>query len=97
MPEFIECRPDKIPSQAVVLHAWRAMGRVVADVACNNCSRAEDYVIADFPRPVPLAIARALEVCDICGLQTIAVVLEDGLEWRRDWAPLKRQAEALSA
>ncbi|WP_157959832.1 hypothetical protein [Devosia submarina] len=97
MPEFIQCRPDQIPSQAVVVHAWHAMGRVVADVACSNCPRAEDYVIADFPRPVPLAIARAVEVCQICGLETIAVVVEEGLEWRRDWAPLKRQAEALSA
>jgi hypothetical protein len=38
-----------------------------------------------------------MEVCQICGLETIAVVVEEGLEWRRDWAPLKRQAEALSA
>jgi hypothetical protein len=92
MPQFIRCQPDQLPSCAVVVHAWRAMGRVVADVACTNCPDAEDYVIADFPRPVPLAIARASEVCEICGLDTVAVVVEDGLEWRQDWAPLKEGA-----
>jgi hypothetical protein len=65
------------------------MGRIVADVACTNCPDAEDYVIADFPRPVHLAIARATEVCQLCGLDTVAVVVEDGLEWRQDWAPLR--------
>jgi len=94
MPEFIQCKPDEIPSQAVVVHAWHAMGRVVADVACSNCPSAEDYVIADFPRPVPLAMTRAMEVCQICGLEIIAVVLEDGLEWRQDWAPLSEPAAA---
>jgi hypothetical protein len=89
MPQFIRCRPDQLPDRAVVVHAWRAMGRVVADVACTHYADAEDYVIADFPRPVPLAIARATEVCQICGLDIVAVVLEDGLEWRSDWAPLQ--------
>ncbi|HEY0034748.1 MAG TPA: hypothetical protein VGB81_15920 [Devosia sp.] len=93
MPEFIQYDSDQIDTPAVVLHVWQAMGRTVADVACSACPRAEDYVAADFPRPVHLAVARALEICEICGLDKVAVVLAEGLEWRQDWAPLSSKMQ----
>lgn len=51
-------------------------GRTVADVTCAGCPDAGDYIVADFPRLVPIALERAEQVRHHCGLQRIAVVFD---------------------
>jgi hypothetical protein len=84
MPVYVKCHPNEVPQGAVVVNVWKAMGRTVADVASSTCPNADEYVAADFPRPVPLALERAAEVCKACGLDTVAVVADDAI-WREDW------------
>jgi len=88
MPAFERCSPDAIPGDAVVVSIWEATGRTVADVACWNCPKARDYIVADFPRPVPIALQRAEEIRRYCGLARVVVVFADDRLWNRDWGTL---------
>ena len=83
-----KCAADAIPQDAVVLTVWHSGGRTVADVTCTSCPGAEDYIVADFPRPVPIALERAEQVRHHCGLQRIAVILTDESLWRSEWGTL---------
>jgi hypothetical protein len=68
------------PRDAVIVTVRRALGRTVADVGAVE-------VIADFPRPVPLALEAAETMRAENGLASIAVIVEDG-DWRPEWGTL---------
>jgi hypothetical protein len=89
MPVFERCPAEAIPSNCVVVSIWHAMGRTVADVVCTTCPKAGDLIVADFPRPVPIALQRAREVSDYCGLRRIVVVLNDETLWKPAWGELR--------
>jgi hypothetical protein len=95
MPTFERCPAEAIPANAVIVNIWRSMGRTVADVACTACPEADDYLVADFPRPVPLALQRAAEVCAYCGLSRVVVVLADETLWNDKWGQLRHPMHML--
>jgi hypothetical protein len=76
----------RIPWDAVIVTVRRALGRTVADVA------AVEY-IADFPMPVPKALATAAVLRDNMGLKRIAVRLEDEKLWQPEWGKLSNSTE----
>ena len=80
---------DAIPPESVIVTVWHSGGRTVADVTCTSCPAADDYIVADFPRPVPIALERAEQVRSYCGLQRIAVVLTNESLWRSEWGNLQ--------
>jgi hypothetical protein len=71
----------RTPWDAVIVTVRRALGRTVADIA------AVEY-IADFPMPVPKALAAAAILRDNLGLKRIAVRLEDEKLWQPEWGTL---------
>jgi hypothetical protein len=77
----------RTPWDAVIVTVRCALGRTVADVA------AVEY-IADFPMPVPKALAAAAVLRDNMGLKRIAVCLEDENLWRPEWGSLIANTEA---
>jgi hypothetical protein len=77
----------RIPWDAVIVTVRRALGRTVADLA------AVEY-IADFPMPVPKALAAAAVLKDSMGLKRIAVRLEDERLWQPEWGNLSASTEA---
>jgi hypothetical protein len=88
MQSFRRVEPDRIPDNCVVVSLWRATGRTVADVVCKSSGNADDYIVAEFPRPVPIALQRAEELRHICGLDEVVIVLSDPSLWRADWGRL---------
>jgi hypothetical protein len=84
---FHRLRPNqRQPRDAVIVTVRRAPGRMVADVAAVE-------VIADFPSPVPVALAAAEKLRQEAGLSRIAVIVDDG-EWRPEWGHLVEDAPA---
>jgi hypothetical protein len=84
MPHLERLRSQSVPPHSVVITVWKAAGRTVADVACTS----DSMIVADFPRPVPAAVARAEELRQGLRLNRIMVALsEEGL-WRKEWGPL---------
>jgi len=71
----------RVPWDAVVVTVRESLGRTVADVAAVD-------VIADFPLPVPAALAAAEELRQKTGLSRIVVMVEDERLWRNDWGEL---------
>ncbi|WP_172124469.1 hypothetical protein [Devosia sp. 919] len=69
-------------------------GRVVGDVGCAHCPNASDYIVPDFPRPVPLALERAEEVRAHCGLARVVIAIDDPSLWKAEWGALL-QAEGV--
>lgn len=89
MPRFERLQPDAAPpADAVVVTLWRATGRTVADVVCTSDCLAGDLSIAEFPRPVPLALERAEEMRRLCNLSRVVVALDDPSLWRQQWGEL---------
>jgi hypothetical protein len=88
MPRFETCPPHAARPDAVVVNIWHALGRVVGDVACAQCPNASDYLVPDFPRPVPLALERAEEVRVHCGLARIVISIADPSLWKAEWGAL---------
>lgn len=76
----------RTPWDAVIVTVRRALGRTVADIA------AVEY-IADFPMPVPKALAAAAVLRDQMGLKRIAVCLEDEKLWQPEWGSLRASTE----
>lgn len=72
---------DRQPHDAVIVTVRRALGRTVADVAAVE-------VIADFPQPVPAALAAAEALKAEAGFREIAVIVADDAEWRPEWGTL---------
>ncbi|MDB5621538.1 MAG: hypothetical protein JWR39_101 [Devosia sp.] len=71
----------RVPWDAVVVTVRESLGRTVADVAAVD-------VIANFPLPVPAALAAAEELRQRSGLNRIVVMVEDERLWRKDWGEL---------
>ena len=71
---------DRLPHDAVIVTVRRALGRVVADVAAVE-------VIANFPLPVPAALAAAEVLRRQNQLNRIAVIVDDG-DWQPHWGTL---------
>ncbi|WP_127754189.1 MULTISPECIES: hypothetical protein [unclassified Devosia] len=94
MPRFQTCPPHAAPADAVVVNIWHALGRVVGDVGCAHCPNASDYIVPDFPRPVPLALERAEEVRAHCGLARVVIAIDDPSLWKAEWGALL-QAEGV--
>ncbi|MFD2647955.1 hypothetical protein ACFSX5_09145 [Devosia albogilva] len=69
------------PHDAVIVTVRQALGRTVADVAAVE-------VIADFPQPVPQALAAAEALQAQAGLREIAVIIDSEVEWRPEWGTL---------
>jgi len=76
------------PADAVVVTLWKATGRTVADVVCPVGSVCGELSIAEFPRPVPLALERAEEMRKLCNLSRVVISLSDSALWRPQWGDL---------
>jgi hypothetical protein len=88
MQSYRRVAPDQVPPDVVVVNLWRAAGRTVADVCCTGTADANDYAVAEFPRPVAIALERAKELRDIGGLSEVVVVVPDKALWRPNWGRL---------
>ena len=88
MPSYRRVHPDHIPESAVIVSLWRATGRTVADIVCTSCPKADEYIVAEFPRPVPIALQRAEELREACGLKEVIVICPDLNLWKPDWGRL---------
>lgn len=90
MPEIIRCEDAQIPKRAVVVHVWQSLGRIVADVSFSAFAGVQDdQLIADLPRPVHQTLIKAEQMCQASQLNTIAVVLANGIAWRPEWGQIK--------
>ncbi len=89
-------RPDHVPESAVIVNLWRATGRTVADIVCTSCPKADEYIVAEFPRPVPIALQRAEELREACGLAEVVVVCSDLGLWKADWGRLVDEEHELA-
>ena len=79
---------EAAPADAVVVTLWKATGRTVADVVCPADTVGGELSIAEFPRPVPLALERAEEMRKLCKLSRVVVSLSDSALWRPQWGDL---------
>jgi hypothetical protein len=93
-PSFETCAPDAFPPDAVVVSIWRSLGRVVGDVVCTHCPTATDYLVPDFPRPVPVALERAEELRSQCGLDRVVIALAEPGLWKAEWGALRERETA---
>jgi hypothetical protein len=85
MPTFAEWNEQDVLDDAVLVTIWQHAGRTMADIACTRCQLAQDYLVADFPRPVSVALRRAEEVRQACNLSKILVKLGEGVTWQAEW------------
>jgi hypothetical protein len=81
-------RPDEMPTDAVVVTVRDTHGQSMGEVACSHCPTAEEYAVADFPRPILVALERAEELRAICGLARVMISLAPGARWNPDWGEL---------
>ena len=95
MPRYETCAPQTFPPDAVVVSIWRSLGRVVGDVVCTHCPAAGDYLVPDFPRPVPVALERAEEVRTQCWLHRVVIAIADPSLWKAEWGSLHESECAL--
>lgn len=93
MPHYERLRrQDTPPSDAVVVSLWHAAGRTVADVVCSEAKGGADLSVAEFPRPVSVALERAEEVRKVARLSKVVVVVDDRKLWRSEWGQLLEYA-----
>ncbi|HEV7277406.1 MAG TPA: hypothetical protein VGN80_14055 [Devosiaceae bacterium] len=81
-------RPDAFPRDAVVVTVREVHGQPVGEVACAHCPKAEGYEVADFPRPIAIALERAEELRAICELARVMIALAPGARWKPEWGEL---------
>ena len=90
MPILEKCRPEAIPRNAVTIRVWRSMGRTVADVICPDPGiGGGSNLVAELPRPVPVALKRAAQAAEHIRRNRIAVVIEEDTLWNDDWGALR--------
>lgn len=93
MPRFERLRRDDTPPRdAVLVSLWNAAGRTVADVVCSHARAGDDLGIAEFPRPVCIALERAEEVRKASRLSRVVVAVDDPRLWRPEWGELVEHA-----
>lgn len=77
----------RTPWDAVVVTVREVSGRTVADVA------AVEHV-ADFPKPVALALADAAALQEKMGLNRTVVILSEEKLWKSEWGNLVNPSRA---
>lgn len=80
--------PNDFPTDAVVVTVREIHGQPHGEVACSHCPAAEEYEVAEFPRPISIALQRAEELRAICELARVMIALEPGTRWNPEWGEL---------
>ena len=83
----------EVPNDAVVVSVRKNNGRVLADLACMHCA-AQEMIVADFPRPLSIALERASEVAEECGLAKVVIAVTNDDLWRLVQDRLSRRDSA---
>jgi hypothetical protein len=81
-------RPDEVPPDAVVVTVRETHGQPMGEVTCSHCPTAVEYEVADFPRPIGVALERAEELRVICRLARVMIALAPEARWNPDWGEL---------
>lgn len=97
MTSFELVRQDEVPADAVVVTVREMHGQPMGDVACSHSPTAEEYEVADFPRPILIALERAEELCAICNLDRVVIALAPGARWNPDWGALEEPRRSESS
>lgn len=81
---------NQVYPDAVLVKVWQSAGRTVADVVAPTLKRSQLVgLVAELPRPVPAALARARELAEEVALPRVVIVTDEETVWRDDWLALR--------